>query len=67
MPLQPKLENALYEATKTAEFQKTVDQMGCVVRFRNSEEFTQDIKNTLETQKELLKAQGLLRKTLEKE
>ena len=62
-----KLEAALYEGTKSPEYIATIKKMGAVVRWRNGEEFTQDVKEIYATQKELLKSAGLLRKEAEKD
>jgi tripartite-type tricarboxylate transporter receptor subunit TctC len=59
-----KLEAALHEATQSPEYQKTIEQMGAVVRWRSSKEFEEDFKMIFTAQKENLKELGLIREEL---
>ena len=60
-----KLENALHEGTKDPGFHKTIEKMGAFVYWRDRKEFEEDVKDMLESQKDVLRTIGLLRKDLQ--
>ncbi len=61
-PIVRKLENALHEGTKSPEYKKTIEKMGAFVYWRNSKEFEEDVKTMMETQEDVLRTIGLLKK-----
>ena len=61
-PIVRKLETALHEGTKSPEYKKTIEKMGAFVYWRNSKEFLEDVTDTLETQEDVLRTIGLLKK-----
>lgn len=63
-PVVKKLEAALHEATKSLEYQKTIEQMGAVVRWRTSKEFEEDFKTIYNAQQENIKELGVKRTDL---
>lgn len=61
-PIVRKLENALAEGIKSPLYLNTIEKMGAVVRWRNSREFTQDVKTIFDTQRYIMGEIGMLRK-----
>jgi tripartite-type tricarboxylate transporter receptor subunit TctC len=64
-PIVSKLEKALQEGVKSPEYLKVLEKMGAFALYRNHGEFKKDVQATMEEQKDILKAIGMLRKELE--
>jgi tripartite-type tricarboxylate transporter receptor subunit TctC len=61
-PIRKKLENAVLQATKEQKFKDMLKQMFMTPEWKTSEEFTQSVKQSLISYKELLGEVGMLKK-----
>jgi tripartite-type tricarboxylate transporter receptor subunit TctC len=61
-PIRKKLENAVFQATKEQKFKDMMKKMYMTPDYKNSEEFTQNVKSSMTSFKVLLSDLGMLKK-----
>jgi len=61
-PIRKKLENAVFQATKEQKFKDMMKKMYMTPDYKNSEEFTQNVKSSMTSFRVLLSDLGMLKK-----
>ena len=61
-PIRKKLENAVLQATKEQKFKEMMKKMYMSPEYKNSEEFTQNVKSSLSSFRVLLSDLGMLKR-----